>query len=127
MSPVEGMALAVEQVLGQQAHEGDSLVALVLGHSLPGSQAGQLQPHCCAAQTALQQPGMPLLHLHHHTCTADNDTWHEQASKDPSAHQCTCAPCPCLGCDQMPISATCSTAPGGVIWWSHTACARLRV
>ncbi|KAA6428086.1 MAG: hypothetical protein FRX49_02747 [Trebouxia sp. A1-2] len=51
------MALAVEQVLGQQAHEGDSLVALVLGHSLPGSQAGQLQPHCCAAQTALQQPG----------------------------------------------------------------------
>ena len=58
-------------------------MASVLRHSLPGPQAGQLQPHCCAAQTALQQPGVPLLHLHHHTSIPDNGTWHESASKGP--------------------------------------------
>jgi len=37
--PVEGMPLAVEQVLGQQAHKSHTPLVPVLSHSLPPSQA----------------------------------------------------------------------------------------
>ena len=60
---MEGVSLAVEQMLGQQSHEGHPSLVPEVSHSLPGPQDGQLHPHCCAVQTALQQPGMTLLHL----------------------------------------------------------------
>ena len=60
---MESMVLAGKDMLGQQAHEGNTSLVPVLRHSLPCPQACRLQ-HCCPAiVAALQQLSMALLDL----------------------------------------------------------------
>ena len=64
-TPVESMVLAIQEVLGEQAHDGNTPLVPVLCHSLPSPQAGHL--HCCFPPliAALYQPSVTLFDLQH--------------------------------------------------------------
>ena len=62
--PMECMSLAIQQVLGQQAHKSHTPLALVLGYIVPSPQACQHHQVCSALLAPLQKPGVVLLHLY---------------------------------------------------------------